>query len=915
MPKKLGALASKRAVDKQLARYRAMRDFLETAEPAGGSTAARRPTGSRKSALPFVVQKHAATRLHYDFRLGWNGVLKSWAVAKGPSYFPGDKRLAVEVEDHPIEYGGFEGTIPKGQYGGGTVMVWDQGTWEPLGDVDQSLKAGSLKFYLHGKKLLGKWTLIRMKGRGEPAPKPNWLLIKEHDQYERSADATPITEEEQNSVVTGRDLDAIAHDAGHVWNSNKDGNSGLGTDERAAGAAPGIRRGPPPEKKRPNFLAGISGAPKEPLPAFVAPQLAAQADSPPRGPGWLHELKLDGYRIQARIEHRDRNSVRLLTRTGLDWTHRMRALADALAHLPVESAVLDGEVVVLRGDGTTSFADLQAAFQEGAKHSLTYFIFDLLHLNGRNLRNLPLKIRKEILARMLEASSAGDKICFSDHLGADANRVFTKACELGAEGIVSKLASAKYSSGRSNSWLKLKCYKDQEMVVGGFTDLSNGRRGIGALLLGYYRSGKLIYAGRTGTGFTDKTHRMMRDRLDGLVRDASPFAEIPPGEGRGVHWVKPELVAQISFSNWTADNLMRQASFKGLREDKPAKEVHREDAVETPSAKPHGKAAAKAALRAAAPAQKSAGAAQSLIRAKKGDSAPAALPIRLTHPGRILDTESGVTKQALAQYYAAVADRMLPHVADRPLSIVRCPQGSIGACFFQKHVNGTLPAEIGSIDVIDRKSGKTEPYITISSANGLIALAQMSVLEVHPWGSRNSSLDQPDRIIFDLDPDAAIPWRTLASSAIEIRNRLRKLDLYSYLKSTGGKGLHVVAPIRVEYQWPEVKQFAHDLVLAMEKSNPALYISKMTKAARTGKIYLDYLRNDRGSTSVAPYSPRARSGMRVSMPLSWSELQSDEPPRFSVSSLPAWKHRLDHDPWKDWRSDQRLRVTARKTSA
>lgn len=504
MPRKLGISQSKRAVDKQLARYRAMRDFLETPEPAGGSAATKRSTRRGKSAPPFVVQKHAATRLHYDFRLGWNGVLKSWAIAKGPSYFPGDKRLAVEVEDHPIEYGGFEGTIPKGQYGGGTVMVWDQGTWEPHGDVDQSLKAGSLKFTLHGKKLRGKWALIRMTGRGERAGKPNWLLIKEHDEFERTADAAPITEETPNSVVTGRDLEAIARDADHIWSSKKDESPDPRPTARPAGSGHERRRSSTRAKKSLDFLAGISGAPKESLPAFVAPQLATQANSPPRGPGWLHELKLDGYRIQARIEHRDEIAVHLLTRNGLDWTHRMKAVAAELARLPVESVLLDGEVVVLRNDGTTSFADLQAAFQDDAKYPLNYFVFDILHLNGHNLRNLPLEARKQILARVLAVSPSGGAIRLSEHLGANAEKVFRTACELGAEGIVSKLASAKYTSGRGHSWLKLKCYKEQEMVIGGFTDLSNGKRGIGALLLGYYRNGKLIYAGRTGTGFTQQ---------------------------------------------------------------------------------------------------------------------------------------------------------------------------------------------------------------------------------------------------------------------------------------------------------------------------------------------------------------------------------------------------------------------------
>jgi bifunctional non-homologous end joining protein LigD len=456
MPKKLNAPASKKAVEAQLARYRAMRDFHQTSEPEGDAKGKRSRSGLPNSALPFVIQKHAATRLHYDFRLGWNGVLKSWAVAKGPSYFPGDKRLAVQVEDHPIEYGGFEGTIPKGQYGGGTVMVWDEGTWDPLGDVDKGLKDGNLKFALHGKKMHGKWALIRMGGRMANEAKPNWLLIKEHDEYEQGADGTPVTDKSKLSVVTGRDLDAIARDADHIWNSNR-------PEDKKTVASP---RNSDNVVKR-DYLNGLSGTKKEALPEFILPQLAMQASSPPHGSGWLHELKMDGYRVQARIHNGNRRSVRLLTRKGLNWTERMKSIAAAVEALPIESAIVDGEVVVLSEDGTTNFGDLQAAFQEGTAKQLTYFMFDLLYLNGQNLRSLPLEKRKQILADLLAATEPNDTLRFSEHLGADAEEIFSKACELGAEGIVSKRASSRYTSGRSDSWLKLKCHREQEMVIGG----------------------------------------------------------------------------------------------------------------------------------------------------------------------------------------------------------------------------------------------------------------------------------------------------------------------------------------------------------------------------------------------------------------------------------------------------------------
>ncbi len=879
---------------KQLARYRSMRDFHVTSEPSGEDKA--RKSAAHASTLPFVIQKHAATRLHYDFRLGWNGVLKSWAVTKGPSYFPGDKRLAVQVEDHPWDYGGFEGIIPKGQYGGGTVMLWDRGTWEPHVDVDEGLTKGSLKFALHGEKMKGNWALIRMNGRAANESKPNWLLIKEHDQQERTQQDTPITEESPDSVLSGRNMDAIAKDGDRVWNSNRsqpNGTQVIAATTKSTSAKP-VRANR--KQGAHDWSAELKGTSKESLPSFVAPQLAALAKAPPTGDRWVHELKLDGYRMQARID-RKKSKIELLTRTGLDWTHRMKSIADALIDLPVESAVIDGEIVVLGPDGTSSFANLQTAFQEGTKHELTYFVFDLLHLDGHNLRNLPLEDRKQILEKVLSKNKLHQSIRLSEHIVGDAKQIFRKACDLGTEGLVSKLATAKYQSGRSGSWLKIKCYQEQEFVIGGFTLPSNGIHGVGALLLGYYRDGDLVYAARTGTGFTQKSHRMIRDRLDKLRSSTSPFAKVPADAGRGAQWVKPELVAQVSFSTWTADNIVRQAAFKGLREDKPAKSVHREEAQNAPSQQ-----------------QKAIGhkASHSTSTAAKKHSAgnttsSAQLPIRLTHPDKVLDATTGITKDALARYYLAVADSMLPYVADRPLTLVRCVEGSGKPCFYQKHRNQMLSGNFGAVEVVDKKSGKPEPYITLSTPTAIVELAQIGVLEVHPWGSRNESLELPDRVIFDLDPDAAITWKVIASSAIEIRKRLKALGLKSFVKTTGGKGLHVVAPIHPQHPWPIVKQFAHDFVLALEKDEPALFLTKMTKAARTGKIYLDYLRNERGATAVAPFSPRARAGLPVALPLSWTELESEEQPRFSVADFEAWKKRLTRDPWKEMHNiDQNL---------
>jgi bifunctional non-homologous end joining protein LigD len=897
-------------VDEQLARYRSMRDFKITAEPSGGEKSAKK--SSWLSGLPFVIQKHAASHLHYDFRLGWNGVLKSWACAKGPSDNVKDRRFAVQVEDHPMEYGGFEGIIPKGQYGGGTVMVWDQGTWAPqLGyeNVDAALRDGHLKFTLDGTKMHGKWALIRMTGKAASESKPNWLLIKEHDDFERSPDDKPITEEKPDSAVTGRSLKQIAVQEDHVWNSKETAKPGQAwhrsdhtstksvilseapEQPRASIASRGGAEGPKlkdPASAGPAKAAGafqtkiLKSCPKESQRAFTPPQLALEATAPPGEGNWLHELKLDGYRIQAR---KSKDKVQLLTRKGLDWTHRMPAIADAVSKLSADNATLDGEVVVLGPDGNSNFADLQASFQNDEAHPLTYFAFDLLHLNGHNTRTLPLRDRKKLLAGILPADD--EALRLSEDIEGSGQAIFANACKLHAEGIISKRADAPYRGTRNGDWVKSKCLREQEFVIGGYTNSSDGNDRIGSLLLGYYNSDKLIYAGRTGTGFTQKLRRELMSQLTKLKLEKPAFDRVPPEARRGALWVKPNLVAQVRFATWTADNLVRQAAFLGLREDKPPTEVTREEATVAPKPKQH------AAHRIPAP--------------QAAKAAPTAAPnIRLTHPAKILDPTSGLTKQQLADYYFAVAEYMLPHVADRPLSIVRCPEGSTKPCFFQKHVNAMLPKGIGSVDVPERKitkSGKVtlgvpEPYITLDNVNALVGLAQMGVLEVHPWGSRNEDLEHPDRLIFDLDPDESIPWPTLCEAAAEVRKRLKKAGLESFLKLTGGKGLHIVAPIEPTLDWTTLKTAAHNFVLSMERANPALYLTKMSKSARKGKIYLDYLRNERGATAVAPFSPRARAGAHVSLPLPWSALKERSRPVFSVHDFPKWRSRLSKDPWK-----------------
>lgn len=891
------------AVDEQLERYRSMRDFHVTAEPSGKSGQKKL---QEKQRLPFCIQKHAASQLHYDFRLGWNGVLKSWAVAKGPSYFTGDKRLAVQVEDHPMEYGGFEGIIPAGQYGGGTVMLWDQGTWEPQAgyeDIDKGLRDGSLKFVMHGTKIKGKWALIRMGGKAANERKPNWLLIKEHDDFERGKDNPCVTVDEPNSIVTGRTMEQIAQNEDHVWNSK---NTAKGNawyrqqSKKTSGKKNTISLQPSNQKEGSAvrkkdamsvdaFEESLSKLPKERQPDFVAPQLALQAISPPAGEGWLHELKLDGYRMQAR---KDGSGVQMLTRKGLDWTDRVRNVANEVAKLAVDKVTLDGEIVVLAENGTTNFADLQASFQNGATNLLTYFCFDLLHVDGRNIRELPLKQRKEMLGNVLDGVD-GELLRISEHLETNGAELFHKACELHAEGIVSKKAIGRYSSGRGGDWLKMKCLHEQEFVVGGFTLPSDRTYGIGALLLGYYRDGKLTYAGRTGTGFTQKMRKAIRQKLDGLIQSAAAFEKVPHDARRGVQWVRPEIVVQVRFATWTAGNLVRQAAFLGVREDKSAGEVVREEA--TVALCP--KRAEKKSLDQNISARASAAYVIQGQNAAKSSSNTKHAPVRLTHPEKVLDEVSGLTKQMLADYYWAVAQDMLPHISGRPLSLVRCPDGAGKPCFYQKHASHTLPEGIESVDVAD-KNGKVEPYITLSSAEALARLAQMGVLEVHPWGSRNEDLEHPDRLIFDLDPDETLAWSVLTDATAEVRRRLKAIGLESFLKTTGGKGLHVVVPIAPKLEWPAVKEFAHEFVNVMERENQSLYLTKMTKAARKGKIYLDYLRNERGATSVAPFSPRARAGCPVSLPLNWSDLKLPERPVFRVAEFDKWKGRLKTDPWK-----------------
>jgi len=842
-------MAARAAAETALKLYREKRDFSRTSEPSGAEPVTARGEGF------FVVQKHAATRLHYDFRLALDGVLKSWAVTKGPSLDPHDKRLAVEVEDHPVAYGDFEGTIPKGQYGGGTVMLWDHGRWKSVGDPAEGLAKGNLKFRLFGERLKGQWVLVRMGGKAAQEKRHNWLLIKERDDEARDSD-TPLIEAETTSVTTGRSMDDIAAERDRVWQSNKP------ADQQDAAV---LTPAPEPARKK------VRG--KIPLPEFVPPQLATRVAAPPAGSDWLHEIKFDGYRALAHI---DDGAVKLLTRRGTDWTGRFRPVAEALAPIGARRALIDGEIVVLSDTGVSDFGKLQATLAGEAHHPMVFEAFDLLHLDGEDLTRRPLQERKALLQPLIAGLGRQAAVQYSDHVDNLGQKFFAHACQLALEGVVSKRRDAPYHSGRTESWVKSKCVERQEFVIAGYTRSKVAGKGLSSLLLAYYDRGRLRYAGRVGTGFNEGLIRTIRKALDPIARATQPFESRPTGAGRDVVWVDPELVCEVEFLAWTGDGLLRHASFKGLRDDKPAKEVTIERVKDMSGSK----------TRAAEP----------IAKAMKSRDADAALKsIVLTHPERVLDPDSGLTKRGLAEYLALVADWMLPHIAGRPISFVRCPGGVGKACFFQKHSESKLPPGIGSVTIREKEG--TGDYLTIDNAEGLIGLAQMGVLEIHPWSARIEDIERPDRLIFDFDPDPSVPFGWVVEAALQMRDRLEGLGLESFVKTTGGKGLHVVAPIAPEHEWKLVKDFARAVAEATAADSDR-YVTVMTKAKRTGKIFIDFFRNDRGATAVAPYSTRARPGAPVAVPLDWSEsTPSLTPAHFTVESMPRRLAHLKADPW------------------
>lgn len=806
--------------------YREKRDFSATPEPQGGTPT---PHGNL-----FVIQMHAARRLHYDFRLELDGVLKSWAVPKGPSLNPADKRLAVRTEDHPVDYGKFEGIIPKG-YGAGAVMLWDCGSWEPQENPQQGLEDGSLKFSVHGQRLQGGYALVRMKTKGEK--RENWLLIKERDAFaDNKADPTGRW---TDSVQTARDMEEIR-----------------------AGKAPPAR-----SSRRRKRHGGKKSAKKSRTRArleFVPPQLATRRDEPPGGEDWLHELKYDGYRIQAQIASGD---VRLFTRNKKDWTDRYPTIARALATLKVDDAIIDGELVAVDDDGQSNFGSLQNAEPDAV---LVYYAFDLLRLNGTRILSMPLIERKDRLQTILRGTP--HSLRFSDHIEGDGAQVIERACAMKLEGIISKKRQSRYRSGRGLSWIKSKCVGSDEFVIGGYRRSEKPGRPFSSLLLGEYVDGELRYRGRVGTGFDDRALKSLAKTMTPLKRASSPFAKTPRDARDRAVWLAPKLVAQIAYMERTAEGRLRHPGFLGLREDKSAKEV------------------------------------QSPMKNKSRGTIEVA-GVRLSHPDKVMYPVQGATKADIAHYYERYGDRLLEHVANRPLSLVRCPDGQKGECFYQKHYKSSVPEHLKAIDIRE-KSGATKPYLTIDSIEGLIASAQLGALEIHVWGARADRIERPERIVFDLDPDESLDFGDVRKAAFEVRDVLSAAGLDSFPMLTGGKGIHVIVPVERRRDWDDVKTFARGLATKLADAAPDRYVATAAKARRKGRIFIDWLRNERGATAIAAFSLRARPGAPIATPVSWQELPDiDSAAAFNLGTIGARLDGQKSDPWKGY-DDLRQSVTA-----
>lgn len=842
----------------KLAKYQKMRDFSQTAEPSGDD-----PKVAPSRALRFVIQKHAASHLHFDLRLEYAGTFRSWAVPKGPSLDPKVRRMAMEVEDHPLDYGDFEGTIPKGQYGGGTVMLWDRGYWAPekgFEDVGQALAKGELKFVMEGERMHGSWVIVRLKGDKPGKPKNAWLLIKHRDAGAIEGDAGP--DDNDRSVASHRTMGEITSGkgraakpfmtvegaaAGAVWRSDRDGHGPGGLAARPK------TRTPRPKAK-----------PAATMPAFIEPQLTRSLEKPPGGPGWAHEIKFDGYRMQLRTQG---GRATLLSRKGLDWSTKFPEIVASGADL--DDGIIDGEVVALDHTGAPDFAALQAAISDRETQNLVFFAFDQMFLGLEDLRSLSLEARKARLEAHLAGAPAN--LRYVDHFVTAGDAVLLSACRMDLEGIVSKRLDAPYQSGRSETWGKSKCRQGHEVVIGGWTTTGEAFR---SLIAGVHRDGDLVHVGRIGTGFGRDVVAKILPRLRALETDISPFTgKGAPKKAAGVHWVRPELVAEIQYAGFTGDGSIRQASFKGLREDKPATEVE----AETP----------------APPATTPLSQPGSVTVHSRTVSPRNSVPvtgITISNADKTLWPDAGdnkpVTKLELAQYYEAVGEWMLRHVRGRPCSMIRMPDGVDGAQkFFQRHASKGQSSLITEVEVW----GDRKPYIQFDRVEALVAAAQTGALELHPWNSEPFAPEQPGRLVFDLDPAPDVPFEKVIEGAREIRDRLEELGLVSFCKTTGGKGLHVVTPLKAKgVDWDTAKAFARDVCKVMAAEAPDRYLISMAKKDRTGRIFLDYLRNDRMATAVAPLSPRGRPGAPVSMPMNWSQVRKGlDPAKYTLRTVPG----------------------------
>jgi bifunctional non-homologous end joining protein LigD len=846
-----------------LEEYRRKRDFSATPEPTGAAGAA--PETDR--GLTLVVHKHAARALHYDLRLEIGGAYASWAVPKGPSLDPADKRLAIHVEDHPLEYGSFEGTIPEGEYGAGTVMIWDRGTFLPVGDPAQGVAKGHLKFVLDGSKLTGAWALVRMKPR--PGERQEaWLLIKEHDDAVRPHGDYDVLTAEPDSAVSGRTMQEIADGA------------------RRADPAPSEARATAEPKGelglRSQSLVGGPTPVAAAMPIDAPFQLATLVDEAPAGDEWVHEVKFDGYRLRVALEN---GRATVLTRNGADWTERFPLIARAVETLPVSSALLDGEAVVLDAEGRSDFGLLQEVL--AAKHPahIRYEIFDLLYLDGFDLRAETLSRREELLASLLAGGPADGPLQPVDHYVGEGPAYHAASCKLLLEGSVSKRGDRPWVPGRTPDWLKAKCLAKQEFVVGGWTDPEGSRQGFGALLLGTHDAGgDLRYAGRVGTGFTDRVLKELGDRLRALATDDPPFAD-PPHQAH-LHWVRPDIVVEVTFREWTRDGVVRQPSFQGIRDDKAPGDVVRESPSPVSHASPD-------------PAEVAAGLGDG------GDPPIEVGGVTITNPGRRLEP-AGITKAELARYYQAVSEWMLPHVTGRPLTIVRCPHGEPGTegCFYQKHPESHgWPDAFKTVTIQD--SAGPAVYFYVENEAGLILLAQLGTLEIHTWNSLASAPEHPDRIIFDLDPGPGVEIAGVVTAARAVRAALDALGLASFVKTTGGHGLHVVTPIVPERTYDDVRAFAHGLVSLLSARRPDVFTASMAKSERPGRVFIDYLRNAHGATAVCAYSTRARPGARVSVPVAWDRLGGVDPSAYDVTTVPRRLAALRKDPWDGYEQSRR----------